>query len=1105
MIQSNNHTPKWYQEAIIYQLHVRAFYDSNKDGSGDFRGLMKKLDYLQDLGITAIWVLPFYPSPLRDDGYDIADYTSVNPIYGQLLDFKIFLREAHRRNIRVITELVMNHTSDQHPWFQRARQAKPGSKWRDFYVWSDTIERYQEARIIFKDFEPSNWTWDPVAQAYYWHRFYSHQPDLNFDNPLVQKAVLQWLDFWFDIGVDGLRLDAVPYLYEREGTNCENLPETHAFLKKLRKHIDGHYQDRMLLAEANQWPEDAVAYFGEGNECHMAFHFPLMPRMFMSLKMEDRFPLIDIWQQTPPIPEPCQWSIFLRNHDELTLEMVTDEERDYMYRVYAEDPQARINLGIRRRLAPLLSNNRKKIELMNGLLFAIPGTPVIYYGDEIGMGDNYYLGDRNAVRTPMQWSANINAGFSATHPHRLFLPVIIDPEYHYESVNVEIQENNPESLLWWMKRLIALRKRYPTLALGKLQFLYPENSKVLAFTSTYQQETLLIVVNLSRFPEYVELDLGPWMDFTPLELFGQNKFPTISNSPYTLSIGPHNFYWFLLQSKDKDQYTSTDKQKPHVEFSFKGNWDNILKEALKISFEKALKDYLPQQRWFGRKSSSIKKVSIVETISIASKENQFILLFLEVTDLKDDTALYFLPLTFILEEAAITILEQYPQAIIARLNQQNGYIVDACHHPSFTQNIIAAIDRSQKFKGHNGVMQTQRSSVFRKLYDKNVQLESYPVKLEQSNTSIVYDKMFILKCYRRVGVGSNPDIEIGSYLTEKAHFPYVPALAGAFEYFDKKGNTISLMTLHQYIPHETNGWDYMVNNINRFFEQMLTMPKENTENKPIPIPSIEQIFNEIIGIPEEVQSILGNILHSTELLGKHTAELHIALSTNTHDAQFIPEPFTSLNQRAIYQSIRSLTGRTFNQLRKSLKTLSPENQVLATQVLDLSEKLDTQLRRIIKHKISGDLIRTHGDLHLGQVLFTGKDFIFVDFEGEPARSMSERRIKKSPLVDVAGMLRSFHYAIQTTLYGPTTLFREEDLDTLQTWGNFWYRWSCVAFLQSYFDTAKNQHFLPKNQEDLSLLMHTMLLEKAIYEINYELNNRPSLVNIPCRGLLELLS
>src|SRR4051794_40766432 len=529
--------PLWYQDAIIYEVHVRAFFDQSGDGMGDFAGLTQKLDYLQDLGVTAVWVLPFCPSPWKDDGYDISDYANVHPAYGTLRDFQNFLKEAHARGLRVISELVLNHTSDQHAWFQRSRRAAAGARGRNYYVWSDSPELYKEARIIFKDFEASNWTWDPVAKSYYWHRFYSHQPDLNFDNPEVRAAMLNAVDFWLDMGVDGLRLDAVPYLYEREGTNCENLPETHGFLKELRTHIDGRHSGRMLLAEANQWPEDAIAYFGAGDECHMAFHFPVMPRLFMATRMEDRYPVTDILQLTPPIPEGCQWALFLRNHDELTLEMVTDEERDYMYRVYAQDRNMRINLGIRRRLAPLLENDRRRIELMNGLLFSLPGTPVIYYGDEIGMGDNIYLGDRNGVRTPMQWSGDRNAGFSRANPQRLYLPVNIDPEYHYEAINVEAQQNNPNSLLWWTKRLIALRKRYKAFGRGTLEFLHPSNRKILAFLRRYHEETVLVVANLSRFVEYVELDLAAFQGLTPVELFGRTHFPTVGKQPYLLTLG----------------------------------------------------------------------------------------------------------------------------------------------------------------------------------------------------------------------------------------------------------------------------------------------------------------------------------------------------------------------------------------------------------------------------------------------------------------------------------------------------------------------------------------------------------------------------------------
>src|SRR5213595_1042461 len=558
--------PLWYKDAVIYEVHVKTFCDSDGDGMGDFRGLIEKLDYLQELGITAIWLLPFYPSPLRDDGYDIADYFDVNPNFGTLDDFRSFLDAAHQRNLHVITELVINHTSDQNLWFQKSRRAfarygpvaagddrgsarvtvvsAPGYSddelaYKDFYVWSETPEKYKDSRIIFKDYETSNWAWDPLAKAYYWHRFFSHQPHLNFDNPAVHDALFKVLDFWMNMGVDAFRLDAIPYLYEREWTTCENLPETHEFLKKLRAHIDKKFPGKMLLAEANQWPDDSRPYFGDGDECHMAFHFPVMPRMYMALAQEDRFPIIDIMAQTPAIPENCQWAMFLRNHDELTLEMVTDEDRDYMWRTYASDRQARINLGIRRRLAPLMQNHRGRIHLMNGLLFSFPGTPIIYYGDEIGMGDNIYLGDRNGVRTPMQWSADRNAGFSRANPQKLYLPAIIDPEYHYESLNVDGQQNNPHSLLWFHKRLLANRKRYQAFGRGDLTFLHPENYKVLAFVRRYKDEQILVIANLSRFAQHVELNLREYLGLVPVELSGQVEFPPAGEGPYSLSLGPY--------------------------------------------------------------------------------------------------------------------------------------------------------------------------------------------------------------------------------------------------------------------------------------------------------------------------------------------------------------------------------------------------------------------------------------------------------------------------------------------------------------------------------------------------------------------------------------
>jgi maltose alpha-D-glucosyltransferase/alpha-amylase len=542
--------PLWFKKAIIYELPVKSFYDSNGDGIGDLPGLIEKLDYVQALGVTCVWLLPFFPSPLRDDGYDIADYRSIHPSYGSLEDFKRFLAAAHDRNLQVVIELVVNHTSDQHAWFQRARQAPAGSPERNFYVWSDSDQKYKDTRIIFVDSELSNWTWDPVAKQYYWHRFFHHQPDLNFENPVVLKEVLAIMDFWLGLGVDGFRLDAIPYLVERDGTSCENLPETHTVIQAIRRHIDERWPNRMLLAEANQWPADVCQYFGTGNECHMAYHFPLMPRMFMGLHLEDRLPIVDILQQTPAIPDNCQWALFLRNHDELTLEMVSNEERDYMYLAYSADPQARINLGIRRRLAPLMGNNQRRIELMNSLLFSLPGTPIVYYGDELGMGDNMYLGDRNGVRTPMQWTSDRNAGFSRADPARLYSPVIMDAIYGYQSVNVEAQQLDSSSMLQWTKNLIGLRKLFDAFGTGALEMLHPANRKVLAYIRRDKRDTILCVANLARSVQPVELDLSAYAGAVPVEMLGYNDFPVIGQAPYFLTLGPYGFYWFELQRRD---------------------------------------------------------------------------------------------------------------------------------------------------------------------------------------------------------------------------------------------------------------------------------------------------------------------------------------------------------------------------------------------------------------------------------------------------------------------------------------------------------------------------------------------------------------------------
>jgi maltose alpha-D-glucosyltransferase/alpha-amylase len=813
--------PLWYKDAVIYELHVRAFADSNGDGIGDFRGLTKRLDYLQDLGVTAVWLLPFYPSSLRDDGYDIADYTDVHPHYGTLRDFKAFLRAAHDRGIRVITELVLNHTSDRHPWFQRARRAGPGTPAGDFYVWSETPERYREARIIFKDFEHSNWSWDPVARAYYWHRFYAHQPDLNYDNPAVHQAMLDVLDFWLEMGVDGLRMDAVPYLYEREGTNCENLPETHAFLKAVRRHVDQRFPNRLLLAEANQWPEDAVAYFGDGDECNMAFHFPLMPRMFMAIRMEDRFPIIDILTQTPAIAEGAQWALFLRNHDELTLEMVTDEERDYMYRVYAYDPQARINLGIRRRLAPLFGNHRRSIELMNGLLLSLPGTPVLYYGDEIGMGDNIYLGDRNGVRTPMQWSADRNAGFSRANPQRLYLPINIDPEYHYEAVNVEAQRNNSRSLFWWMKRLIALRKQYRAFGRGTLEFLSPDNPKVLAFVRRHGDERILVVANLSRFAQYVELDLSAYQGFQPIEVFGRTAFPKIGELPYLLTLAPHGFYWFALERPQPGEVVVPEAEWPRIEVA--GHWTDVWTvPKARAALEGILPRYLRARRWFGGKTRGVKSAGLTDVVPMPADRPLALISLVTVEYREGDPETYALPLTFALGDEAERLRRDAPHAIVGKLRVnspagvEDGLLVDALWNPGVAQALFQAIIRRRRFRGQRGTVVgwSARAPRRRREGQEAAPLEPHISGAGQSNTSIVLGERFILKLLRKVDEGVSPDLSIHRFLSERpAGFRHVAPLAGALEYQREHGKPSTLAMLNCFVPNEGDAWRYTVDHV----------------------------------------------------------------------------------------------------------------------------------------------------------------------------------------------------------------------------------------------------------------------------------------------------
>jgi maltose alpha-D-glucosyltransferase/alpha-amylase len=1088
--------PLWYKDAVIYELHVKTFHDSDGDGIGDFRGLIEKLDYLQELGITAIWILPFYPSPLRDDGYDIADYFDVNPNYGTLDDFRAFLAASHKRGLRVITELVINHTSDQNPWFQRSRRAVAGlagrergaEAYKDFYVWSETPEKYAEARIIFKDFETSNWAWDPLAKSYYWHRFYSHQPDLNFDNPAVHEAVEKVCDFWLEMGVDGLRLDAVPYLYEREGTNCENLPETHVYLKKLRAHVDRKFPGRMLLAEANQWPEDAVAYFGHGDESHMNFHFPLMPRMFMSLQMEDRFPIIDILDQTPAIPETCQWAMFLRNHDELTLEMVTDEERDYMWRVYANDPHARINLGIRRRLAPLLANSRRKIELLNTLLFSMPGTPIIYYGDEIGMGDNFYLGDRNGCRTPMQWSPDRNAGFSKANPQQLYLPITIDPEYHFEAINVENQQKNLSSLLWWMRRVIAMRKNFKAFSRGSLEFLYPDNTKVLAFLRRHEDETVLVVVNLSRFSQSVELDLSRYAGFRPIEVFSRNPFSRITKKPYLVTLAPHSHYWFVLQQQSAERRARKERIVPTVDA--RPELSQLLADGNRAIFERdIIPRYIRTCRWFGSKARTIRSVRILEQPSMATSSGEARFWFVEVSYLDGPTETYALPVKITSGKDGRALAQASPNSIIARFaGEKETFLHDAVWDASFRTHLFESIVGEKTLKGISGDL---AGVAGRGLANQPAlgDATSQVVSAEQSNSSMVFDNKFFLKLFRKLEDGVNPDVEISRFLTDRVDFKNVPAFGGSFEYRRAKTEPTVVCLVQSAIASETDAWTLTLDSVGRFYERVLER-KADLQNHLAPAGSL---LEEFIG---------GVYPEQAKLLGQRTGEMHAALASDSEDPAFAPEPFNAMAQRSTFQSMRALLRRTFSTLRKEKSTLPEAFCAEADGVLAAEQEILDREKRLLDRRNGASKVRIHGDYHLGQVLYTGKDFFILDFEGEPARPLSERKLKRSPLRDVAGMMRSFQYAAYSALWQPT--MRAEDVPFLERWADLWYREMSSVFLRSYLATTSGAVFIPPNQNDLEVFLEAYLLDKAVYEIGYELNSRPDWVVIPIRGIKHIL-
>jgi maltose alpha-D-glucosyltransferase/alpha-amylase len=1070
----------WYKDAIIYQLHVRSFFDSNDDGIGDFPGLISKLDYIGDLGVNAIWLMPFYPSPRLDDGYDVGAYRDVHPDYGTLSDLRQFVRAAHDRGIRVITELVLNHTSDQHPWFRRARRAKPGSPLRNFYVWSDNNQKYAGTRIIFIDAERSNWTWDPVAGAYYWHRFYSHQPDLNFDNPQVLKAMLGVMRYWLQLGVDGLRLGAVPYLIEREGTSNENLPETHQILKRIRDELDANFADRMLLAEVNQWPEDVKEYFGDGDECQMAFHFPLMPRMYMAIAREDRFPISDIIRQTPPIPDTCQWAIFLRNHDELTLEMVTDNERDYLWQTYAADRRARINLGIRRRLAPLLEGDRRRVELMNSLLLSMPGTPVIYYGDEIGMGDNIHLGDRDGVRTPMQWSPDRNGGFSRADPAALVLPPLMDPLYGYGTINVEAQSRDPHSLLNWTRRMLAIRRRHPAFGRGTLTLLSPKNRKVLAYLREYGDDTLLCVANLAHSLQAVELDLSQFAGRVPVELNAGSAFPPIGELTYLLTLPPFGFYWFALATASDQPGWHMPAPEPLPEFVtmiIRDSLANALSTpAAKLVEDEALPQYIARRRWFALKDQAIKATRVINLINIAEGADEILLSEVEVKT-AGATTRWFLPLSILWEEDEPFAALPHRLAVArVRRGRRVGLLTDAFALPSFAYSFVAALAAGQEFAYSDGVVHFRPTETGRAQLAAIPDAEVHWLAAEHANSSLTVGDVVMLKIYRRISAGEHPETEMGRYLTAQG-FIHAPLLLGDVVRVASDGTPFTLAIAFGFVRNEGDAWAWVLDHLTRALDARAA--------------SAGVAGGTEADLLADCEALVGAI-------GQRLGQMHAILARETSDPAFAPEAADGNDAANWAQKTEERIQIAFEGLSGWQTWKRELDRERAQALLSQRTQIGGAVRSLAKAGAGTLKTRIHGDFHLGQVLVASGDAHIIDFEGEPATSIAERRAKTSPLRDVAGLLRSIDYA------GATLIDRKgvgaapvDEAQRDQLISQFRQRAS-RAFLRAYWEAADT-----RSGPATRSLLDLFLIEKAAYEIAYEATNRPTWIGVPVAGLARL--
>jgi maltose alpha-D-glucosyltransferase/alpha-amylase len=1070
----------WYKDAIIYQLHVKAFADSNNDGIGDFVGLTEKLDYLQALGVTTLWLLPFYPSPGRDDGYDISDYGSINPDFGTMKDFKRFIQEAKKRGLRVITELVVNHTSDQHDWFKRARRSDPKSSARNWYVWSDTDQKYLGTRIIFTDTEKSNWTWDPEAGQFYWHRFFSHQPDLNFDNPRVVSAIIQVMKRWLDAGVDGFRLDAIPYLCEREGTSNENLPETHTIIKRLRAELDAYSKHKVLLAEANQWPEDVQEYFGESDECHMAYHFPLMPRIYMAIAQEDRFPITDILRQTPDIPQSCQWALFLRNHDELTLEMVTDVERDYLWSTYAHDPRARINLGIRRRLAPLMDNDRRKIELMNSLLFSFPGTPIIYYGDEIGMGDNIYLGDRNGVRTPMQWSPDRNGGFSRCDPARLFAPLIMDPVYGYEAVNVEAQSRSLSSLLSVTTRLISVRKSTLAFGRGTMTFIRPANRAVLAYVRQHKDEVILCVANMSRAAQATELDLSPWKDRIPLEMLGRTRFPAIGELPYMITLAPYGFYWFRLQERDKSEQPAP-RAVPEFEtlvVPLNSTWVSLAR-ARGVFERDVLPGFLARSRWYPERNPKDIEPVLTSAVPFCTiGDNRPWVTFFEAKQ-QGVTSRHVLPMQI---EWVRFDRERYNPIALAAVRQgaREGTLLDVAGENIFIGLFLRNLQQSETVE-ENGLRLEFRPTG--KFAGRPVRQPEHirTIEAEGRNTVSLVDNEYVVKIYRKIEPGIHPEIEVGRYLADVAGYANTPTLFGGSELVDGNQHT-AIGAVHAYVENQGDGWAVTTGYLDRFVDEQRVRAHGEHGYDSGQLAPYQRLMSQI---------------------GRRLAELHLALAAHPELPDFAPEPTSPADVKHWITQAAARADRVIEALKQCRDSLKEADQALVDQLLSRRATLQDRLATL-PPDIGGFNIRHHGDFHLGETLIVKDDIFIIGVEGDPRQPLAERRRKMPAARDAASLLRSIDYSV-TAAVDRARQAGVDDLIRLAATLSGWRAGARAAFLAGYDETMMDGRLWPADRRAGTELLNFFLLEKAVAEIEYELTRRPEGLRMPLSTTLLILS